>query len=184
MSGSVTTAFPDHTIESAPTAARRTMAAVEGQWGYLPSAVARLAASPHALDGFLKLNATFESTTLDPLAREVLIMTMAARNGCHLCIAIHTGRLHAMGTDPSVIAALRAAASLPEPRLDAVRRFTLRVLETAGDVGDAALDDFLAHGFTPRNALEVVLGIATYTLSTLANRLTAAPIDPPLAQYA
>lgn len=34
---------------------------------------------------------------------------------------------------------------------------------------------------TARDALEVVLGIGTYTLSSLANRLTRAPLDPQLA---
>ena len=44
--------------------------------------------------------------------------------------------------------------------------------------------EFLGHGFTRRNALEVVLGIGAYTLSTLANRLVAAPVDEQLAPYA
>jgi hypothetical protein len=30
----------------------------------------------------------------------------------------------------------------------------------------------------------VVLGIGTYTMSTLANRLTGAPVDEPLREYA
>jgi hypothetical protein len=36
-------------------------------------------------------------------------------------------------------------------------------------------------GYTRRQALEVVLGIGAYTMSTYANRLTGAPIDPELA---
>lgn len=55
------------------------------------------------------------------------------------------------------------------------------MLATAGAVDDAALDAFLDRGYTARNALEVVLGIGTYTLSALANRLTRAPLDPQLA---
>lgn len=49
---------------------------------------------------------------------------------------------------------------------------------------DATLQSFLAHGYTARNALEVVLGIGTYTMSTLANRMTGAPVDPQLAAFA
>ncbi|MFF2568445.1 hypothetical protein [Streptomyces sp. NPDC058084] len=41
-------------------------------------------------------------------------------------------------------------------------------------MADAELDAFLAHGYTRGNALEVVLGIGTYTISTFANRLTRA----------
>lgn len=177
-------AFPDHTIESAPSAARRSVTAIRDNWGYLPSGVARLATSPHALDGFLKLNAIFENCTLDPLAREVLVMTVATRNGCHLCVAIHTRRLTTMDADPEVVAALRRSEPLADPRLEAVRVFTHRVLDTAGDVGDEALQAFLARGYTPQNALEVVLGVGTYTLSTFANRLTAAALDEPLVPFA
>ena len=75
-------------------------------------------------------------------------------------------------------------AALPDERLEAIRVFTLAVLDTAGDVGDQALRDFMAHGHTSQNALEVALGIGTYTMSTLANRLTGAPVDDQLAAYA
>ncbi|MFB6877782.1 carboxymuconolactone decarboxylase family protein [Streptomyces sp. NPDC056323] len=177
-------AFPDHTAESAPAAARRTMTAVAAKQGYLPSAVARLATSPELLDSFLKASAAFESTTLDPLSREVLIMTMATGNDCHICVAMHTAKLTALGADPEVIAALRERRALPDERLEAAREFTLAVVATAGAVDDATLQAFLAHGYTARNALEVVLGIGTYTMSTLANRMTGAPVDPQLAAFA
>ena len=181
--------FPDHTIESAPPGARRSMTATAQHLGYLPAATARMATSPHLLDGFMKLNAIFESSTLDPLAREVLVMTIATRNGCHVCVAMHTARLTALGAGPDVIAALRAAGwpgaePLADKRLEAIRVFTLRVLDTTGDVGEQALRAFLTSGYTRQNALEVVLGIGTYTLSTLANRLTGAPLDEQLSAFA
>jgi AhpD family alkylhydroperoxidase len=176
--------FTEHTIESAPPAALRSMTATVGHLGYLPSAVALMATSPDLLDGFLKLNALFEGTTLDPLAREALVMTIATRNGCHLCVAMHTARLTALDADAGLITALRGGSALADERLEAVRVFTLRVLETAGDVGDAALKAFLGQGYTEQNALEVVLGIGAYTMSTLANRLTGAPVDEPLRQFA
>src|SRR5438477_1972148 len=185
-------AFTEHSIESAPPAARRFMTATRDHLGYLPAGMARMAASPQLMDGFLRLTAIFENTTLEPVAREVVVMTMATRNRCHICVAMHTARLTALGADPGLIEALRnpelgdpdRTEPLPDERLDAVRMFTLRVLDTAGDVGDQALRDFLAAGYSTQNALEVVLGIGTYTMSTLANRLTGAPVDDQLAAYA
>lgn len=179
-------AFPDHTPETAPAASRPSLEAVAGRLGYQPAATARLATSPHLLNGFLKISAIFESTTLDPLSREVLIMTIAARNGCHLCVAMHTAKLTALGADAALIAALRdaGAPSLPDERLEGVRQFTLAVITTAGAVDDDTLQDFFAHGYTPQNALEVVLGIGAYTMSTLANRMVDAPLDPQLAAFA
>jgi AhpD family alkylhydroperoxidase len=182
-------AFPDFTIASALPTARRTMTATEKHLGYLPAAMARMAASPQLLDGFVKLSAIFDSSTLSPLARETLVMTIAARNGCHLCLAMHTARLTALGADASLIASLRKAEPLldpvlVDPVLEAIRVFTLHVLDTAGDADDEALRAFLAAGYTSQNALEVVLGIGTYTMSTFANRLTRAPIDDQLSAFA
>ena len=51
-------------------------------------------------------------------------------------------------------------------------------------MGSAGLSTFLSHGFTRQQALDVVLGVGLYTLSTYANRLTQAPLDAPLAPFA
>jgi AhpD family alkylhydroperoxidase len=182
--------FTDHTIESAPPASRRSMTATRNHLGYLPAATARWSASPQLLDGFGRLSGLFESCTLDPVAREVVIMTIATRNGCHLCVAMHTARLTALGASAELIATLRSAGPVADERLEederleAIRAFTLRVLDTAGQVGDEAMRAFLASGYTTQNALEVVLGIGTYTMSTLANRLTDAPVDEQLSAFA
>ncbi|MFK4110011.1 carboxymuconolactone decarboxylase family protein [Streptomyces sp. NPDC002176] len=119
-------------------------------------------ASPQNLDGFLTLSAMFESTTLDPHSRETVILTVATRNQCHLCVDMHQARLTTLGP-----------AENPE-RLDAVHRFTLQILASSGAVSEEELAAFQAHGYTRRNALEVVLGIGAYTLSTLSNRLVGA----------
>ncbi|WP_232320768.1 carboxymuconolactone decarboxylase family protein [Micromonospora rifamycinica] len=112
------------------------------------------------------------------------MLTVAARNRCHLCVAMHTATLTRLGTAADLIAALRDGTELPEPRLAALRRFTVAVLDHAGDVPDDELTAFLDAGYRPRHALDVVLGVGTYTISTLANRLTRAPLDPPLTAYA
>ncbi len=80
-------------------------------------------------------------------------------------------------------AQLREQEALPDPRLEALRQFTIAVTEAAGAVDERVLEDFRAAGFTPRNALEVVLGIGAYTISTFANRMTAAPLDPPFEPF-
>ncbi|MCD2465251.1 carboxymuconolactone decarboxylase family protein [Streptomyces sp. NPDC055893] len=125
-------------------------------------AVALLEESPETLDGFLKLSRIFESTTLDPHSRETVVLTVAERNQCHLCVDMHEAKMAALGPAPDA------------ERLAAVRLFTLRVLASAGAVSDEELAAFEAAGHTRRNALEVVLGIGAYTLSTFANRLTRA----------
>lgn len=175
--------FVDHTVDSAPPDARRTILATRERLGYLPSAVARMASSPQLLNTFLRSSAAFEATSLDPVAREVLIMTIAVRNRCQVCVAMHTAALARHGAD-EVARALRTGAPLVDPRLQAIRRFTEQVMDDPAAVRGATLAEFLGHGFTPRHALEVVLGIGVYTMSTLANRMTGAPLDEPLRRFA
>jgi AhpD family alkylhydroperoxidase len=93
------------------------------------------------------MTGTFDACTPDPVAREVVIMTVAVRNGCHLCAAMHTARLAALGADPALTGALRAGAALGDARPEAVRAFTLRVLDTAGEVGGGV------PGAVPRSRL-------------------------------
>ena len=178
------TPFPDHTLESAPAASRRAMEATSRHLGYLPAAMARLASSPELLDGFLKMSALFDTVTLDPIAREAVILTVSARNRCHICIAMHSAKLAALGAGDDLIAALRDQQPVADERLAAVQAFTLAVLGTAGAVEAGPLQAFLDQGYTARNALEVVLGIGTYTMTTLANRLTQAPLDYQLKAFA
>jgi AhpD family alkylhydroperoxidase len=158
--------FTEHTIESAPHASRRLMEATAKHLGHLPPTMARLAESPEMLSAFLKASGTFEASTLDPVGQEVVVMTVATRNGCQVCIAMHSARLPA-----EVAAALIEGRPLDDGRLEAVRTFTLQLLASAGAASDEEVTAFLAHGYTRRNALEVVLGIGAYTMSTFANRL-------------
>jgi len=166
--------FPTHTLESAPAGSRPLMESTIAHLGRLSEPVARLAESPEMFGGFLQASDLFEASTLDPLSREVVVMTIATRNGCRVCVTMHTGRLRQMAADPGLVQALRAGEPLADHRLEAVRQFTLRALATTGEVPEAEIEEFLAAGFTTRNALEVVLGIGTYTMSTFANRLVRA----------
>lgn len=175
--------FPSHTSESAPESARPIMTAISGQFGFLPAAVARMATSPELLRGFTTMNRLFESTTLPPLARETMIMTIATRNGCHICVAMHTATLKRLQASDPTIQSLRDRRPVDQPELEAVRRFTLALLDRSGAVTAEELQAFLDAGYTQRQALELVLGLGTYTLSTLANRLTDAPLDDAFAAF-
>lgn len=125
--------FAAHTVETAPEGSRPVMEALAAaSGGVVPDAVARLAASPELLTGFLDMTARFDQCTLDPVAREVVIMTVAVRNDCRVCIAMHTGKLRKLDAAADLVADLRAQRPLADERLEAVRVFTLDALATAG----------------------------------------------------
>src|SRR6478609_9438197 len=169
--------FISYDADSAPREAREMLAETQRKFGFLPSPLARLAASPLALQAALTGLSAFEHSSLAPLEREVIAMTMGVKNGCHYCIALHRRLLKMLDAPAGMTEALEQGRALTSPKLEALRVFTLALLERTGDVSDEAWQQFLAAGFDRAAALEVVLGIATYTLTTFANRLTQAPID-------
>lgn len=166
--------FRDHTVATAPQAARPTLQQLQRKFGVLPPAVARMAASPELLDAFVTANSFFERCSLTPVQRETLVMTVAVRNGCQVCVELHSGALRRLKVDDELLVALRSGASAADPELAALQAFVHDVMDTAGDVADEKFADFIAAGFDQEQALEVVLGIGTYTLSTFANRMTQA----------
>lgn len=177
-------AFADYTPETAPEAVRPALRAAAGKFGFLPSAMARLAESPSVVTAFGRLMAVWDACSLTHVEREVVTLTVAHDAGCEVCMAIHSAVMAQTVGDAAMLEALRTRSPLADVRLEALRSFTLRVMATKGDAGESALLAFLAAGYTKENALDVVLGVGTYTLSTYANRLTRAPLDAPLASFA
>jgi uncharacterized peroxidase-related enzyme len=177
-------AFPAHTVETAGPDAGRALAHAQSQFGFVPGALARMASSPGLVQAFTAVHAIFEGQTkLTRLEREVVVMTVSVYNACHTCVALHTGLLSRLQAEPALIAALRERRELADPRLQALRLFTEQVLATRGAVGQQALAAFLGAGYDHQQALDVVLAVGTFTLTTYANRLTGVPLDPAFERF-
>lgn len=177
-------AFPHHTLDSAPQRSRRRMAGIERAFGYLPAAVGLMATSPETLEAFGVANAEFERSSLDPISREVVVMAIAGEYDCHVCVAMHSARLERLDVPVGMIAALRDREPIDDERYEALRTFTLAALEGRGVVDDETYRRFRSAGYDEQNALEVVLALGVYTISAFANRMTGAPVDEPLTAYA
>jgi uncharacterized peroxidase-related enzyme len=176
--------FVSLSVDDAPAGSRRYLEATAKQFGFVPSPIAKTARSPallgHLLAGFM----AFERSSLSAAEREVIAMTVARANECGYCIALHSAMLAGDPNLAPLAEPLRAGRVLTEPPLEAVRRFTIAVLEGRGAASDAAFLDFQAAGFSEEQALDVVLGVGVYVLSTFANRATRAEIDAPFAAFA
>lgn len=166
--------FPTFDENTAPGGAREVLAKTKQAFGAIPRPLGRYASSPLTLTSALAALDAFDRSSLAPLEREVLAMTMGHRNGCKYCLDFHTLLLRRQHAEPRLIAALSAGGPLEPPRLEALRRFVLALQDHHGDVPRQAWSDFRELGYTHEQALEVVLGVSAYTLTTLANRLTEA----------
>jgi AhpD family alkylhydroperoxidase len=145
--------------------------------------VARAAHSPALLGHLLAGFAAFDRSSLSPLEREVVALTVSFENECHYCMALHTAMLAQDSEASPIVAALRAGAPLADPSLDAIRRLARALLIGRGRVPADVLRDFEAAGFDEQKALDVVLGVGVYVLSTFTNIVTGAPVDPPFEAF-
>ena len=164
--------FPAFTENDAPEAARPALSQSRRSFGAIPAPLARYASSPLMLKTALGNLHAFEQSSLSALEREVLAVTMGLANGCQFCVSMHSHALSQMRADPELVRSLRAGERLPDARLEALRNFILSALEKHGDVDASTFANFREHGFDHRQALDTLLGVATYTLTTFANRLT------------
>jgi AhpD family alkylhydroperoxidase len=165
-------AFTSFDETTAPAAAREALARTKRAFGAIPAPLARYASSPLTLNAALGGLEAFQNSSLTPLEREVLAMTMGRVNGCRLCLDLHGRLLAAMTAPAELTRALQTGDVLSEPRLEALRQFVLAALADHGNVPPTIWSDFREAGFSHEQALDVLLGISVYTLTTFANRLT------------
>ncbi|AND79901.1 MULTISPECIES: carboxymuconolactone decarboxylase family protein [Streptococcus] len=179
--------FPIHTIESAPENLKENLTAVKkNNGGYIPNLIGLLANSPTALETYQTVGAINRRTSLTATEREAVQITAAVANGCAFCVAGHTAvSIKQVKIPQDVLEALRKGTPIDsDPKLNTLVKFTLAVIHNKGKVGDQALDDFFAAGYSRENALDVVLGVSLATLCNYANNLINTPINPELQPYA
>lgn len=173
------TKFTAYTIENAPDGSTPILDAVKNGFGFVQNIQENMAESPELLAGYSTLWDLFSKSTLTPHEQQVVYLTSNFENNCHYCMAGHTTLAKMQKKmDPAVIEALRAGGVVPDAKLEALHRFATIVVASRGFASDAEIDAFLAAGYTRRNVLEVVLGVATKVMSNYTNHLVHTELDP------
>ena len=70
---------------------------------------------------------------------------------------------------------------LPDPKLDALARFTRQMVEQRGWLDAATVQAFLDAGYSRAHVLDVLVGVTMKTLSNYANHLLHTPVDDAFA---
>lgn len=175
--------FAPRTAADAHESVRPILLGSERRFGFLPEPVARVAAAPVVLRHLLAGFAAFDQTSLAPIEREVIAMTVAWEHGCRYCMAMHSALLAGAAEHRDTVAALRDGTPLADARLEALRALVRELLAGRGRPSEDAWRAFAAAGFTEQQALEVVLGVGAYALSTFLNMVTRAPLDAAFASF-
>lgn len=178
--------FKLHTLATAPVAAVPILEAANKGLGFIPNLYAHLAEAPTSLQAYKQLGALLEQSSLTPAEQQVVLISVSIENACAYCVAAHSFLARNMvKVEDNIIAALRSGQTLPDRKLNALSVFAKAIAHKRGWVGGSKeLNDFFAEGYTPQQALEVVLGAAMKTLSNYVNHLTDTPLDAAFASEA
>lgn len=176
--------FQVHTEETATELAKHILAEVKYGFGMIPNLEAVMANAPALLTAYSTSWNQFEQTSLTPIERQVVYQTANFENECDYCVPWHTYLSIKADMDPADVDALRSGTAMSAPKLEALRTFTRTLVNNRGKACHADLELFLAAGYTPQNALEVVLGLAIKTMSNFTNSIAGTPLDRAVVKYA
>ena len=170
--------FELHTIESAPEAVKPDLQAAEKAYGSVPNLYRGFATAPAALKGYLALDQLVQQHGhLTPVEQQVVYLTVSAENGCGYCVGAHSVLADMAKMPAQTLTELREQRPLSDPKLDAIRRFTLSVMTHRGWVPAQDIADFQAAGYDQRHLLEVLTILAQKTLSNYFNHIAQTPLD-------
>ena len=178
------TAFPIHTIDTAPQESRETLRHVKESLGMIPNLAAAMAEAPTLLRSFFTVRDSYAQGTMSPVDIQVLSLTNAFENGCEWCMAFHSAAALKEGLSKEDLASLRAGKAPRDARLEALSDFARTMVRNRGRVTEQDLGAFYAAGFTRSQALEVVLGAAFSVMANFSGHLVHAPLGVPFEQFA
>lgn len=176
--------FPTHTADTAPEAARPTLAAIKAGWGFVPNLHAGLAEAPVALEAYGTLFDLVGRTSFTPAEQQVAFLTVSAIHECEYCVSGHSMLAGKAGLDATSIEGLREGGALPDAKQQALRAFTASLVLNRGRVPPGEVEAFLAAGYTEAQALELLVVVAAKTISNYANHLAGTKLDGFMAKTA
>jgi uncharacterized peroxidase-related enzyme len=166
-----------HTAETAPAKSAPILEEVKAKFGFLPNLIGVFAESPEALQGYLALSSLMDNTDLTPTERQIILLATSRANECEYCIAAHTTISSMQKVPDDVVHAIRNNQPISDPKLEALRSFTEKVVTERGLVTEEDKSAFIAAGFSKRNILDVILGVSMKTLSNYTNHIAETPLD-------
>ena len=175
--------FQIHDETTAPEASKPLLEKSRKANGRLPGLHGVMAEAPGLLEGYGVLHQLFLNSSFDKDELTVIWQTLNVEHNCHYCVPAHTAIAKSMHVDDAITDALRNETPLPNAHLEALRNFTLSMVRGRGNVDDSEVQTFLDAGFTKRQVLEVVLGIAQKVMSNYTNHLAQTPIDQVVKKY-
>jgi len=167
-----------HTLDSAPAASRPLLQSSIDGFGWIPWQSAYMAESPALLSSYQFAHDAFSACSLNEEERAVVWITTGMINDCAYTIQAHSWIARHKGVAAEIISQLLTQPEALPSRLSALHKFTRAVALAQGHIPANEASAFLQAGFTKENMLDVILGVAQKTMSTLLNSVAETAIEP------
>lgn len=177
------TEFTLHSEDTAPDASKALLTDSIKTFGMIPGLHAVMAEAPGLLEAYKTVHDLFAGSSFDKDEVTVVWQSINVEHVCHYCVPAHTAISKSMGVSDDISNALRDETPLPNARLEALRTFTLSVVRGRGDVDSNDVQAFLDAGYSRRQILEVVLGVAQKVMSNYTNHIANTPVDAPFEKF-
>lgn len=175
--------FDIHTIDTAPEGSRPLLQKSQQNIGMIPNLHGVMAESPQMLEAYQTMGGLAGKSSLTTEQRHVVLLAINVANRCHYCVPAHTMLAKNDGVEDAVIDAVREGRAIDDEPLEAVRLFTIKVVENRGFVDEADVEAFMNAGYSKANLLDVILIVSYKVLSNYVNHFAETPIDEPFAKF-
>jgi uncharacterized peroxidase-related enzyme len=169
--------FQVHTLNDAPAASKSLLEKVEEKFDFIPNQMGVLSESPQALEAYMTLDRLMKDTSFSEKERDVVLLAVSFENRCEYCMSGHSKMAQEHGLPEDVIESLRSGQPIRDERFQALRAYTLELMQMRGHITQETKQRFLDAGYGPKQALEIMLGISMKTLANYANNLAHTPVD-------
>ncbi|HLW74778.1 MAG TPA: carboxymuconolactone decarboxylase family protein [Gammaproteobacteria bacterium] len=173
--------FKVYEISNAPSDSRVDLETIKLNHGNIPNVYAVMAEAPVLLKGHIALKEQFEKATLNKQDRKIVLLTLSRELGSAYDTAVHSGAAEKHSVPADVIEAIRAGNPLKDKKLESLRSFTVKLVNTRGHVTESDVKDFLAAGYTRANVLEIVLAAGAVTLTSYTHLIAQPALDAEFA---
>ena len=169
-----------YNMDTASDAAKPVLEEVQSHYQFIPNALGAMVESPEAVKSYLKLDELVSQNSLTDEQRHVVFLTISREYQCSYCVAAHTAFAQMGQVEGDIIKRLREGNLLDDPKLEALQQFVSKMVQTHCQLSERDVADFLAHGYSRRNILEIITMVANKLIAVFANRIMGTDLDEAL----
>jgi uncharacterized peroxidase-related enzyme len=171
-----------HDIDNTNPASQVALDKVKEHYQFVPNALGAMAESPESVLAYLALDELVHKNSLTDEQRHIVFLTISREYDCSYCVAAHTAFAQMDKVDGQIVQNLRGGKPLSDPKLEALRKFVIALIETGCHVNEEAINEFLDSGHTRRQVLDIISMMANKLIAIFANRIMGTDLDEMLQQ--